>query len=380
MYLSCYLDFLANTNHNAFIVNKISGNSNVNFYGALNGSNSSNSLHAGLSNNLNYRLNYWGNDWAAAISANYKQNSINIINYQWVANTSKSVYTNGGFEGQTLSGVGNIGIMNGGGVIGNAAVINTTNTFSNLNGSIYEVIMYPSVLTTQQRQQVEGYLAWKWNIQSSLPNTHPYYTNPFIQNLPVPQTPSTWTLTNYVFSPKIISGLALWLDAADQSTIVRTNTSVTQWNDKSGNNRYAYASAAINNPTYTGNSIYFPPFQSGVTDAQLIFNNYINDNASIDMFLVSKPFNTSQTGTFRTLIKGLNLGTHVILLNSGTTQLGTYYGGLIQYGSLTIDGSARCLLYVSINASYQFTASINGSLTLSAPTSATAKEDRKSVV
>ena len=32
MYLSCYLDFLANTNHNAFIVNKISGNSNINFY------------------------------------------------------------------------------------------------------------------------------------------------------------------------------------------------------------------------------------------------------------------------------------------------------------------------------------------------------------
>jgi hypothetical protein len=42
-------------------------------------------------------------------------------------------------------------------------------------GVICEVITYDALLTTAQRQQVEGYLAWKWGIQTELPTfTHPY--------------------------------------------------------------------------------------------------------------------------------------------------------------------------------------------------------------
>jgi hypothetical protein len=44
-----------------------------------------------------------------------------------------------------------------------------------LNGYIYEVLSstIPSLPQTS-RQQVEGYLAWKWNLQSQLSPTHPY--------------------------------------------------------------------------------------------------------------------------------------------------------------------------------------------------------------
>ena len=45
------------------------------------------------------------------------------------------------------------------------------------NGYIAEILVYNSVLTTTQRQQVEGYLANKWAIQSSLPAAHPYYSD-----------------------------------------------------------------------------------------------------------------------------------------------------------------------------------------------------------
>jgi hypothetical protein len=38
------------------------------------------------------------------------------------------------------------------------------------------VLMYSRVLTTQERQSIEGYLAWKWGIQTSLPVSHPYYS------------------------------------------------------------------------------------------------------------------------------------------------------------------------------------------------------------
>jgi hypothetical protein len=47
-------------------------------------------------------------------------------------------------------------------------------------GTIYEVILYNSVLTTAQRQLVEGYLAIKWGFQASLPASHPYS----VQNFP----------------------------------------------------------------------------------------------------------------------------------------------------------------------------------------------------
>jgi hypothetical protein len=42
-------------------------------------------------------------------------------------------------------------------------------------GFISEIIIYNTALTTTQRQQIEGYLAWKWGLQSSLINTNPYY-------------------------------------------------------------------------------------------------------------------------------------------------------------------------------------------------------------
>jgi hypothetical protein len=44
-------------------------------------------------------------------------------------------------------------------------------------GVISEVIVYNKVLTSTERQFNEGYLAWKYNINNQLPNTHPYYNN-----------------------------------------------------------------------------------------------------------------------------------------------------------------------------------------------------------
>jgi hypothetical protein len=43
---------------------------------------------------------------------------------------------------------------------------------------ISEVLYYASDITTLQRQQVEGYLAWKWGLVGDLPSNHPYKTAP----------------------------------------------------------------------------------------------------------------------------------------------------------------------------------------------------------
>ena len=41
-------------------------------------------------------------------------------------------------------------------------------------GYYYEIAYYNSVLTTTDRQLMEGYLAWKWSLQANLPSGHPY--------------------------------------------------------------------------------------------------------------------------------------------------------------------------------------------------------------
>jgi titin len=84
-------------------------------------------------------------------------------------------------------------------------------------GYIGEIITYPSDLSDKDRQRVEGYLAWKWGIQNSLPNNQPYKTAPPIsleaptitgitgasQSLSVEFTqtiPGGVTITNYLYS------------------------------------------------------------------------------------------------------------------------------------------------------------------------------------
>jgi len=52
------------------------------------------------------------------------------------------------------------------------------------------------------------------------------------------------------FSPRSISGLALWLDASDRSSYT-VSTGVSEWRDKSGNNRTFAQSTENNQPAVT---------------------------------------------------------------------------------------------------------------------------------
>jgi hypothetical protein len=108
-----------------------------------------------------------------------------------------------------------------------------------MTGWFYEVIMYSSNLTTDQRQQVEDYLSRKWNISLSrtilnLPSSHPFRLAP-----PVLRP----------FVPTDIANCALWLDAADRKTITLSGSNVTAWTDKSGNG-YSFTASGTS-PTYT---------------------------------------------------------------------------------------------------------------------------------
>ena len=101
----------------------------------------------------------------------------------------------------------------------------------------FEIIIYNGNLTTSQNQQVEGYLAWKWGLTSSLPATHPF-KNPIV---PFPHPSIAIRPKKSVlpyFDPRTISGCQLWLDAADPNgngTVPANNANVSTWTDKSGN-------------------------------------------------------------------------------------------------------------------------------------------------
>ena len=51
------------------------------------------------------------------------------------------------------------------------------------------------------------------------------------------------------------SSLALWLDADDFSTITLNGSTVSQWDDKSGNGRHASQATLSSQPTYTANGL-----------------------------------------------------------------------------------------------------------------------------
>jgi hypothetical protein len=61
-----------------------------------------------------------------------------------------------------------------------------TNSTHYLEGQIAEIVFCPSFLTTAERQRIEGYLAWKWGLQDSLPADHTYKSAAPLNTEPFP--------------------------------------------------------------------------------------------------------------------------------------------------------------------------------------------------
>lgn len=122
------------------------------------------------------------------------------------------------------------------------------------NGYYAEVIYFNVQLTLAQQQQVEGYLAWKWGLQTQLPPTHPYYSvqvfyggsaGPAFTNLPLPQK----IYSQPVFVPTQIPGCQIWFDASDPATLTLSNSSTISWLSKGLNNISTYNTGVP--PTYS---------------------------------------------------------------------------------------------------------------------------------
>jgi hypothetical protein len=110
-----------------------------------------------------------------------------------------------------------------------------------LNGSVNEILCIFGTLTGTQRQQIEGYLAEKWALRTSLlPARHPYISG----------APSG-------FTPASISSCVIWLDAADAETLTLSGSNVTAWRDKSGEANH-FTTLGGTFPTYSSNQVVVP--------------------------------------------------------------------------------------------------------------------------
>lgn len=158
---------------------------------------------------------------------------------------------------------------------------------------VAELIHYNNSITAAQRQQVEGYLAWKWGISSS-------------------------------FQPTSISGLSLWLDGADRSSMTLSGSNVTQWRDKSSN---AYQSTVAGSPVYTRNS--------RLNQVGCVSFNGTTDSLLWNSFSVTQPFTAFAVCTLRISANPLyafvlepTLSSNAVILYTSSGPILTMWAGL----------------------------------------------------
>ena len=179
-----------------------------------------------------------------------------------------------------------------------------------------ELVMYNQYAETPFRNLIEGYLAWKWGIQSNLPAYHPYYYSaPGLQSL---------TEVNALSEPSDISGLTMWLDAADTTTLTLTPSFI--WIDKSAVANHVMSTTTGNFPSLSNYgtsrrpSVYFGPGSS----AKSTYNSGASSGQFSAFIVASVPtlsYLLISTGQFTTATSaaGANGQTFAFYASNGST-------------------------------------------------------------
>ena len=137
-------------------------------------------------------------------------------------------------------------------------------------------------------------------------------------NLGIRSSTSIWT-------PAELPNLALWLDAADSSTITLNGSTVSQWNDKSGNARHASQPTAANQPTYTANGLNGKPVVTfdGSNDF-MTFQTAFGTVTEFNAVIVWRT-DASGVGNFDYLYQ-IGDGSNALSLNAASPNAGVFNG------------------------------------------------------
>jgi hypothetical protein len=160
------------TTETMFIVFNITNVSNI----YIIGSNVSNARTTGLTDSVSSNAKYVilkSGDRLGATTQSGVTSATTILATTTVNTSSRQ--TTASLNGGTPSTDSNISSYNAGSTYIGKDAIQTGFT-----GKFMEIMIYNRVLTNDEKQKVEGYLGWKWSLQSTFPLNHPYKTyNPF---------------------------------------------------------------------------------------------------------------------------------------------------------------------------------------------------------
>jgi hypothetical protein len=166
--------FIANQPYNIFIIERlqnISG-SQVSFYlSGSNATNNTNLLVRYYNNTGNFNWDQYGNFVQGTVTTFTSNAAQPTRMYSLMrSNTGRNILLNG----STIASDSNTTLLSSwnGATLGASAETTPPQYF--YSGHMKEVLIYTGNMSTDDRQTVEGYLAWKWGLQGNLPLTHPY--------------------------------------------------------------------------------------------------------------------------------------------------------------------------------------------------------------
>jgi photosystem II stability/assembly factor-like uncharacterized protein len=192
-------------------------------------------------------------------------------------------------------------------------------------GLVAEILVFDGVISNQERQQVQSYLANKWDLQKKLSIYHPYkYINMKVLPNPVQE------VTNKTFNfTDIKSGeLVAWFDGNDpkgDGLVISNGTTITTWKDKSINENDAIKGSWGNPSIVLTNNLN----KLSVIDLQGTTQLNFSVGSKLTKYTIfSVQFSKGPYGDWQRLLHGQNGGDGKLLygLTAGTNKWMTGFG------------------------------------------------------
>ena len=140
------------------------------------------------------------------------------------------------------------------------------------------------------------------------------------------------------WNPTFIS-TALWLDAADASTITESGGAVSQWDDKSGNNHHVVQATVSARPTYSATAFNGQPTIFFDATGDLLACATTTVSSQGDLFYAAVFEMLSDNNTWRPIVgtntseNSGNGGTLILQRMSSRSQIGVHDAGRVDTGS-----------------------------------------------
>jgi hypothetical protein len=157
---------LVRANFTIFVVDRRKSDKNENYFlGGTQLHQRNGNLVLGYANSNRGLLAYWANDLSAPIPP-YQMSSEPMRIWSFMKTGSgRSIYINGKLSGSDNNMEQLLGWND-------AAIGRYYDRF--YQGTVYEILIFNTDLTMDRRQKIEGYLANKWGLSTSLEDSHPY--------------------------------------------------------------------------------------------------------------------------------------------------------------------------------------------------------------